>query len=592
VSARARSAHGVQPKVLARTFGADVRRHRRRVGLAFACAFTSVAADIVSPWPLKVIIDRVLGAKPLHGWLRDVGGPLGRDGLVLLLVGAFVAVTVAGAIATMFERLLTARVRERLSLELRDRLLGHLQALPPTVRTSHRSGELVLRIVGDVDLFVRLLTKTCPLIARYAVTAFGTLAAMCWIAPRLALVNVALLPGMYLLARRYGVSLTATTRDKRRCEGEVAGLAQEIVRGLPATQALGGDGHARERFKETNARSLRAGVKATRSAARMEQAFDIARGAAVALVTAGGAALVLRGRLTVGDLTVVVAYVTQLLKPVDKINELTDSLMRGLVAGERLVALLAQAPLVQDAPGARDVGRAVGHLELRDVWFAYPGADRGRPVLRGANLRVAPGELAVLVGASGAGKSTLLSLLVRLFDPTSGSILLDGRPLPTITLRSLRAQIGIVTQETHLFSGTIRDALTPAGVPEDDERMWGVLRLVALDAFVAALPNGLETRLGEDALDLSGGQRQRLSLARAFLLDRPILLLDEPLSNVDPESAEVIMDALRQMRRSRTCIAITHQLALAEIGDAVFRLEDGRIVEERSRVAVAAGWFA
>jgi ABC-type multidrug transport system fused ATPase/permease subunit len=586
------SAHGIQPKALARAFGADVWRHRRRVGLAFACAFGSVAADILSPWPLKVIIDRVLGVKPLHGWLRDVASPMGRDGLVALLAGVFVAVTVAGAVATMFERLLTARVRERLSLELRDRLLGHLQALPPTVRSSHRSGELVLRIVGDVDLFVRLLTKTLPLLARYTATALGTLAAMWWIAPRLALVNVALLPGLYLLVRRYGTSLTATTRDKRRCEGEVAGLAQEIVRGLPATQALGGDRHARGRFKETNARSLRAGVKATRAAARMEQAFDIARGVAVALVTAGGAALVLRGRLTVGDLTVVVAYVTQLLKPVDKINDVTDSLMRGLVAGERLVALLAQTPLVQDAPGARDVGRAVGHLELRDVWFAYPGADRGRPVLRGANLRVAPGQLAVLVGASGAGKSTLLSLLVRLFDPTAGTILLDGRPLPTITLRSLRAQIAIMTQETHLFSGTIRESLTPSGAAVDDEEMWSVLRLVALDGFVAALPNGLETRLGEDALDLSGGQRQRLSLARAFLLDRPILLLDEPLSNVDPESAEVIMDALRQMRRSRTCIAITHQLALAEIGDVVLRLENGRIVEERPRVAVAAGWPA
>jgi ABC-type multidrug transport system fused ATPase/permease subunit len=192
-------------------------------------------------------------------------------------------------------------------------------------------------------------------------------------------------------------------------------------------------------------------------------------------------------------------------------------------------------------------------------------------------MRLEPGRLAVLVGPSGAGKSTIMSLLVRLFDPTGGDVLLDGRPLRGITLRSLRAQVAVMTQDTHLFSGSLRRALVPDGAEPTAEKIWEALALVAMDDFVRALPRQLETKLGEDALNLSGGQRQRLSLARAFLLDRPVLLLDEPLANVDDASAAVILRALDALRATRTCLAITHQTHLLDHADVVYRLEEGRV---------------
>ena len=220
--------------------------------------------------------------------------------------------------------------------------------------------------------------------------------------------------------------------------------------------------------------------------------------------------------------------------------------------------------------------------------FEYAGR-RHAPVLRGVNLKLVPGELAVLVGASGAGKSTLLSLLVRLFDPTSGQILLDGRPLPSITVRSLRQQIALMAQDTHLFAGSLREALAPTGEKLADKDVWKALAFVAMEDFVRAIPGTLDAMLGEDGVNLSGGQRQRLSLARAVLLDRPILLLDEPTSNVDADSEAVIASALGRMREGRTCLAITHRLSLFDHADVVYRLEDGRLVAYGAGLRLVAG---
>jgi ABC-type multidrug transport system fused ATPase/permease subunit len=288
---------------------------------------------------------------------------------------------------------------------------------------------------------------------------------------------------------------------------------------------------------------------------------------------------VLNGRLTLGALTVLATYLSQLLKPVERLNDVAETTSKGLAAGERLLALLEQQPAIQDAPDAVAIGRAHGVLELRDVCFSYDDSRKGA-VLRGVNLRLVPGQLAVLVGASGAGKSTLLSLLVRLFDPSSGEIRLDGQPLSAVTLRSLRQQIAMMSQDTHLFAGSLREALTPTGERLSDADIWRALALVAMEEVVRGIPGTLDAPLGEDGINLSGGQRQRLSLARAFLLDRPILLLDEPTSNVDPESEAIIASALSQMRHGRTLLAITHRLSLFDHADVVYRLEEGQIVRQ------------
>lgn len=590
------SVRAPQPRVWARmrhAFAPDLRPYRRTLAAAYFFRLLSVAAAVVSPWPLKVIIDNVIARRPLPSALRAFGADLSPEWLVVWLTLFFVVVTVAGAVTNALEKNLSARVRERLTLSLRDRLLAHLQTLPPTFRTHNRSGELVLRLVDDSDLFVRILTKTLPVLFQNVATVVLILVVMLWLDLRLAAFGVVLVPALAAVIRHYSKSLWAASRDKRRHEGKVSGLAQEIVRGLPVIQALGGERQARTRFEHRNRKRLRAGVEETRVAVAMEQTLQIAQGFALALMTGAGALLVLRGQLTVGELTVFAAYVAQLLKPVEKLNDLSETAGRGFAGGERLLAILAQKPAVADAPDAVEIVRARGLIEFRHVWFKYPNEDtrdeRAEYVLRGVVMRLEPGRLSVLVGQSGAGKSTIMSLLVRLFDPTGGNILLDGRPLREITLRSLRSQVAVMTQDTHLFSGSLRRALVPDGAEPTAEKIWEALALVAMDDFVRELPRQLETKLGEDALNLSGGQRQRLSLARAFLLDRPVLLLDEPLANVDDASAAVILRALDSLRATHTCLAITHQTQLLDYADVVYRLEDGRVfAEETTRDSYAS----
>jgi ATP-binding cassette subfamily B protein len=552
--------------------------HRRLLASAYVFRVAGVGLTLATPWPFKVIVDNVLTARPLPRLLRAVGfGDAAPHTLVLTMAAAIVVIALARAFVESQHAVRSARFRERLNTEMRDRMMVHLQQLPPTIRTTYRSGELALRLVGDVDQFVRFLARTMPTVVEYVLTTIATLAMMLWLQPGLTLFAALLMPGLAVIVRTYGLRLGRASRERRRREGEVAGLAQEIVRGLPVIQALGGDEHARERFRRLNANSLDAGVSESRAASDMERAIRIAHGLATAVLISGGALLVLNGRLTLGALTVLATYLTQLLKPVERLNDVAETTSKGLAAGERLLALLEHRPAVQDAPDAIAIGRARGVIELRSVGFSYADARRGA-VLRGVNLRLVPGELAVLVGASGAGKSTLLSLLVRLFDPTSGEILLDGRPLPAYTVRSLRQQIAMMAQDTHLFAGSLREALTPTGERLGDAQIWRALELVAMDDAVRAIPGALDAPLGEDGVNLSGGQRQRLSLARAFLLDRPILLLDEPTSNVDPESEAIIAAALSKIRVGRTCLAITHRLSMFDHADVVYRLENGQIV--------------
>jgi ATP-binding cassette, subfamily B, bacterial len=558
-----------------------VRAHRSILIRAYAFRLLAIAAALAAPWPLKVVIDNVLSRRRLPrglGILARIDRP---ELVVVAMGGAIVGIALFRALVEARHAGLSARLRERLNIDVRDRMLAHLQLLPPTIRTTHRSGELVLRLVGDVDQFVRFQARTVPTLVEHVVTTAATIALMVWLQPQLAVCTIVLLPAVALMVRYHGWRLGRASRERRRREGEVAGLAQEIVRGLPVIQALGGDDHARGRFRQLNARSLEAGVAETRVAARLERALRIAHGIVTALLVAGGAMLVLRGRLTLGSLTVLASYLNQLLKPVERLNDLAETTSKGMASGERLLALLAQKPTIVDAPGAIHLERARGVVELRDVSFSYAG--RRHSVLRGVDLRLVPGELAVLVGASGAGKSTLLSLLVRLFDPSAGEILLDGRPLRSLSVRSLRRQIAMMAQDTHLFAGSLREALTPTGEHLQDARIWSALSLVALDGFVRNIPGSLDAPLGEDGVNLSGGQRQRLSLARAFLLDRPILLLDEPTSNVDPDSEAIIADALGRMRTGRTCLAITHRLSLFDHADVVYRLDAGRIVREHAR---------
>lgn len=569
---------------LFKTFSGDIWAHRGLLIVSYLAGMVSIGSVILLPWPLKIIIDYVLSDQLFPEPFASLVAGISAEWLIIFLGLSFFVLACIGAFTGAFQKIANAKIRERLVIELRDRMLHHIQTLSLALRPTSRSGELVLTLIYDINQVVRLLTKTLPEIVRHLVSTFLIIGAIFWMEYRLGIAVFLIVVLLVVFVRHYGANLNRASREKRRCEGDVAGLAQEIMRGLPTIQALGHERHTRHRFNDINAESLKAGVNETRIAVALERILQIAKGAAVGLAIGVGALLVFRKVITVGELTVIVAYITQLFKPVEKINQLAATVTRGLVRGEQLFSLLDQLPVVTDSPESRNIERAKGSLEFKDVCFNYsslgdhPG-ESDPPVLRNVNLCMKSGQIYVLRGPSGSGKSTLLNLCLRLFDPTSGRMYLDGTPLPQIKLRSLRSQFSVVLQNTHLFAGSIRDVLTTDNDGITDKQLWNALSLVALDEHVRNLPNGLDAILSEDGANFSGGQRTRLSLARAFLLDRPFLILDEPLANVDPTSQNIILQALDRIRPCKTCLIISHQDVVLDRADVVFEIENGSIKE-------------
>jgi ABC-type multidrug transport system fused ATPase/permease subunit len=569
-----------------RAFAPDWWRQRRRLVFSYTFGLLAAGTAVLQPWPLKFLIDNVLGSHPLPTWLADISTGWSTEILVIVLALAVGVIGIAGTLFSAFEKLINARVREGMTADLRKRTLEHIQTLPLSYRTTDLSGELVLRIVDDAANLVRMYCHTAAVLFRHLAIVVATFAAMFWLEPLFGLIGLVAVTALASITLYYARPLRRASRRKRQREGEVAGLAQEIVRGLASTQALGAESRVGATFAGVNASSLEAGVREIKVSVAMERAMGLAKGIAFTLIVGAGALMVVSGDLTIGSLTVGAAYLSQLFRPIAKINELASSITRALARGEQLLSLFQRRTDIRDPEDPVEMERSTGRLELREVSFSYPAPGSGAevaPVLRDVSFRLEPGSFTVVLGPSGSGKSTLLSLLLRLFDPSAGEILLDGVPVSRLRLKQLRAQFGVMLQEIHLFAGPLRESLLPVDQKVSDDDMWRVLSQVAMDEFVAALPGGLEANLGENGVNLSGGQRARLSLARALLTDSTILLLDEPLANVDPASQRIILDALAEVRGERTCLVVTHQLALTELADSVLQLS-GHEVETLSDV--------
>ncbi len=561
-----------------RRFGPYWLKYPWRIAFAYSAGLTAAAFTLAAPLPLKVIIDNVLlgansGFSPLDALSREM--QIGA----LALAAALIAVAAASASAA--EKVASARLRELMTRDLRAASLDHILGLSVLQRHTDRSGELVLRLIDDTGHIARLFCKTFPTIFRYAITVLLTLAAMWWLSGALGALGLVIGLALVWQMRRAAPKLQEASRAKRKLEGGIAGFAQEVLRGLGFVQSVSGEDEVRSRFVDVNAASTAAGVNETRTQVALERSMQNASGVAVAVLVGLGALLVLRGQLSLGALTVCLAYLNQLLKPVEKINELAGAVTGALARADRLSDLLERPTGLAVNPDAAAPARVRGELMLRACSFAHRSPGAGvQTALWDAEIVVRDGECVVIEGPSGAGKSTLLGLILRLYDPENGELSLSGRAYRDWPVHELRRQFAVMRQETHLFAGTIRDALQFGLGARSDADLLRVLSRVALGDLVADAPAGLDTPLGEDAGNLSGGQRARLALARALLAQRPVLLLDEPFANIDPESRAVLIDALGEERGVRTMLIVTHQSLPPGFADRTLRLEAGRLTEE------------
>jgi len=575
---------------LLRRFWPYVRRERRLVTASLVALYAEIGLRLLEPWPLKVVLDRILAPSTAHGHagsglhlLRDV------DPATLLLLSALAVIGFAGlrALAAYYNTVGFALVGNRVLTAVRSELYSHLQRLSLSFHTRAKSGDLIVRVIGDVG-FLQDVTVTAflPLLAN-SLTLVGIAAVMLWLNAPLTLLALATGPLFWVCTTRLSRRIRDTARRQRQQEGAMAATAAESIGAVKVIHALSLEGSFARVFTGQSRKNLATGAYATRLAAGLERTVDLLIAVATALTLWFGARLVLRGAMTPGDLVVFLAYLRNAFHPVRDFAKYTGRLAKASAAGERVLDVLDRTPDVRDLPGAVPAPAFRGAVRFDRVSFAY---EPGRPVLEEIDCEISPGQHVALVGPSGSGKSTLVSLILRLYDPTAGRVLIDGRDIREYTLASLRPQISVVLQDSLLFATTIRDniAYGASGGPSPPpaEAVEAAAGLANAHAFVAALPQGYDTVVGERGVTLSHGQRQRIAIARAAIRRAPIVVLDEPTTGLDKENEWAVIEALERLVAGCTTFLITHDLRLATRADLILYLDAGTVHERGTHTAL------
>jgi len=563
---------------LAKVLGPPLRRNRAALALAALATLVAGAAEVLRPWPLKLALDLFL-AKPdrVHAKL----GPFAflaqwpdSQALAALALGLVAVAALAGAFSYV-QAIVLAGVGQRAILELRRRLFLHLERLSLAFHRRHRSGELLVHLVGDLNVLSDFLVTQTPVILGRGALLVGMLAIMLWMDPWLTLASLAFFPLLAWTVRRHVSALRKAAREQRRREGKIAGVAGESLQLIQVVQAFGAEQQEAERLDFEGRALLGAGLRAGRAEALLQRGVELVGAAGTGLVLYLGVQHARSGLLSAGDLVVFLSYLRGVQKPMRDLAQSVQRYAKASACARRVSQLLDTEPEVVDRPGSGPAPRLSGAIAFDAVGFSY---GVGRPALDGVTFRLEPGERVAVVGETGAGKTTLLALLGRFYDPTSGVIRIDGRDLRDWTLASVRSQIALVLQEAALFGTTIRENLLLGRPDASEEELWAALADAQADGFVERLPAGLDTPLGERGSTLSGGQRQRLAVARAMLRDAPLLLLDEPSTGLDAVTDRAVREALERLARGRTTIVIAHQLDTVCHADRILVLERGRLV--------------
>lgn len=570
------------PSRLRRLIAGCLAEQRLSLALAALALLGVVVCDLLAPWPLKLIFDHVLLRHPLPPSMSALQPllDLGTGAALALCAAAIAAIALASGALAYLQLYTSARVGHRITWQLRGALFAHLQRLSLAHHRSTRVGELVTRVAGDTNLLRDMFSDWLLSLGRHAVTLVAMLAVMFWLDGRLAMVVAATLPPLlaviYLLNRR----VKAAAREQRRQEGRMASRLNEVLGQIALVHAFGRQEEEEARFRQEIAANYESGMRSARVNGAIVKAIAVVSAVGTSVTVLVGAHAVVAGRITPGALLVFVSYVAALYKPVRDLGRLAGKFSRAGASAERVAQILDIEPDAEDAPDAVELTHAVGEIVFEDVRFAWR---EGRTVLDGLNLRIAAGERVALVGASGAGKSTLMNLLLRLAEPASGRILLDGVDIRRYTRASLRRAIGVVPQEPMLFAVPVRENIAYGRPDATQDEIEAAAAAARAHEFIVDLPEGYDTELGERASALSGGQRQRLCLARALVKQPAVLLMDEPTAAVDPRSARLIHEAVARVHRGRTLLVITHDEASLDAYDRVLVLEHGRVTDTAPR---------
>jgi subfamily B ATP-binding cassette protein MsbA len=554
-----------------------LRPHWKLLAIAFGAMIIESAVNLLEPWPLKVIFDYVLGAKHVPSWLAAIVD--GRDRLAVLNVAAMavVAIAIVGAITAYTQKYLTTTVAKRVGYDLRHILYHHVQRLSLSFYERRQTGDMVVRLTSDIDATEDFISSAVLGIALNLLTLTGMVAVMVYLDWRFSLIGLSVAPVLFVVVFRLTRRIKSATREVKKKESELASVVQESIASVRVVKAFAQEGFEEQRLDHKSQESVDLSLRARSVKATLAPLVDIIVAIGTCLVLLYGVRLVLAGRLTAGGLLVFVVYLGKMYKPMKDLSKMSDTLSKAAVGFERIGEILSVERQVRDLPGAKPAPAFQGRIEFQKVQFGY-AADQ--PVLRDVTLRVEPGQRAALVGLTGCGKSTLIGLIPRMYDVNGGRIAIDGRDVRSYTLESLRRQVSFVLQEAVLFHASIAQNIAYGKPGATREEIVSAATLANAHEFIARMPQGYDTIVGERGDTLSGGQRQRIAIARAIIRNAPILLLDEPSAALDPQSEALIFEGLSRLLEGKTSITIAHRLATVRNADVIFVLNDGVISEQ------------
>ncbi len=555
----------------------DRRILRRLLGLARpywpllavggVCLLISSALGLVLPWLIRTLVDGIL---------------IARDGeLLRRVVIGLVAVLAVQAVFNFGQGYLLAYAGERLVADLRRRLYRHLQGLSVGFFDGRRVGELMSRLTNDVTAIQTSITTNLLTFFQQLVFLLGAATLVLITDWRLAAVALAVLPPIIAAGAFFGKRLQALANEQQAELGAATTVLEETIAGARTVKSFAREDYEVARYDASVGRTFATAMRRTRLRAVFSPLISLFVFLGLTGVLVFGAREVGQGRITPGELISSLIYLLMVAGPMGALTGVYAQLREASGAAERLFELLDTAPEVVDAPDARPLPRPVaGAVAFEGIQFRYGGSAEAPWVLRDLSLAIAPGETVALVGPSGAGKSTLVNLLLRFYDPVAGRITLDGHDTGGVTLRSLREELGVVPQDPVLFGGTVAENIAYGKLGATAEEIAAAARAANAHGFIADLPDGYGTVVGERGVRLSGGQRQRIAIARALLKDPRVLLLDEATSSLDNESEAAIRGALERLMRGRTTLVIAHRLTTVERADRIVVLDRGRIVEQ------------
>ena len=575
-----------------------LRPHWPMIGLGLMLLLLSTPCELFPAIVWRYVTDEVVlqqNASPKLTWWFSFGGRVqGRYGMLVSSVAWLLVIYVIGEVLSTLCTWILSRVAQRFMLGFRNQVYRKLQGQSLAYLQRQRTGDLMSRAMGDVDELQSFIVGSIDVIISEAVLWAGAVAIVMAANWKVASASLAPLLLVYVLLRLFNKRIKPIYDAARERLGDVSTRLQENLSGLVVIKIFGRERAEAKRFEEATHRYYEQQLRAINA---RNVYFPFARAVGflsnVMMIGVGGYYMLQTPpQFTAGDVVLFRAYWWRLFGPVQTLARVNDMVQRAVAAARRVFEVLDAPDELPDAPDAVAPDRVRGELGLRDVSFAYD--DRATRVLKNVSIRIEPGQTVALCGPSGSGKSTVLNLLLRFYDPVEGQVLLDGHDLRSVRRDSFRSRFALVQQETFLFNDSILDNIRYGHAEATMEQVVAAAKAANAHDFISRLPDGYDTKVGERGVRLSGGQKQRISIARAFLANPTVLLLDEPTSSVEPDSEAAIIAALDRLMAGRTTVLTSHRPSLINEADYVYVLEDGRVTEQGppDELARGDGWFA